>query len=52
MGGDSLKGPSENEVIRNLKLLCRDHPVCLRAFFLTPDLTNLSRLPHMMPLKP
>src|SRR5260221_13014878 len=24
---------SENEVVRDLKLLCRDHPVCLCAFF-------------------
>lgn len=33
IGGSGLTGPSENEVIRDLKLLCRDHPVCSRAFF-------------------
>ena len=33
IGGGGLSGPSENEVIRDLKLLCRDHPVGPRAFF-------------------
>ena len=54
MGGDGLKSPSENEVIRDLKLLCRDHPVCSGAFllFLTLNLIVTGRLLHMMPLKP
>jgi len=33
MGGGGLESPSENEVIRDLKLLCRDHPVCPCAVF-------------------
>ena len=33
ISGSGLAGPSENEVIRDLKLLCRDHPVGPRAFF-------------------
>ena len=47
IGGSGLTGPSENEVIRDLKLLCRDHPVCSRAFLLTPGLIIPGRLLHM-----
>jgi len=53
IGGGGLNSPSENEVIRDLKLLCRDHPVCpvLVFFFLIPSLIIPGRLLRMMPSK-
>jgi hypothetical protein len=36
IGGGGLKGQSETEIIRDLKLLCRDHPVRPHAIFF-PD---------------
>lgn len=37
MDGSGPNSSAENEVIRDLKLLCRDHPVCLCAFLLSSD---------------
>lgn len=43
MDGSGLKSSSENEVIRDLKLLCRDHPVCLCAFLSSDSKSDNSR---------
>jgi hypothetical protein len=40
IGGGGLKGQSETEIIRDLKLLCRDHPVRPHAFFSDPISDN------------
>lgn len=40
IGGGGLTGSSENEVIRDLKLLCRDHPVGPCAVFTGPKSDN------------
>lgn len=42
-GGLTGPGPSENEVIRDLKLLCRDHPVSPCAFFTDSRSDNFSQ---------
>jgi hypothetical protein len=52
MDGGGIKNSSENDIIRDLKLLCRDHPVRLHVPSQTPNLITPGRLLHMMPLKP